>query len=92
MLNEAFYSPLLKNTFQIIIVCIGVSTPSKKPSPLSCQAPHLLDLQTVQVPLFKRSPLYIGFSWTLSKSAIFQWNPKTSKFFILNTILSFKSN
>ena len=38
-------------------------------------------------------PLYIGFSWTTPpKSRIFQWTPKTLKFFILNTTLSFKSN
>ena len=44
-------------------------------------------------PLSRQSPLYIGFSWpTPSKSQIFQWTPNLLKFFILNTILSFKSN
>ena len=33
MLNKAFYSILLKNTFQIVIVCIGISPPLKKTLP-----------------------------------------------------------
>ena len=36
-----------------------VSTPSKTPPPISCQVP--LNWQTVQAPLSKQSPLYIGF-------------------------------
>ena len=39
-------------------LCIKVSTPLKS-------AP--LNLQTVTAPLFRQSPLYIGFSWTLLK-------------------------
>ena len=39
----------------------GINPPSKTPPSLSCQLP-LLNLQTVQAPLFRQSPLYIGFS------------------------------
>ena len=70
------------------IMCIGYQYPS--PSFLPS---HPSNWQTAQAFLFRQSPLYIGFSWTpLNKSWIFQWNPKILKFFILNTILSFKSN
>ena len=74
MLNKAFCSILLRNTFQIVIVCIGVSTSSKASPPLSCQAPPL------QASLFKQFPIYIGFSWILPKSGIFQWTPKYQSF------------
>ena len=56
MLFKAFYSILLKKTFQIVIVCIGVSTPSIAPLPLSCEAPSPLNLQTAQA-LFINYPL-----------------------------------
>ena len=86
--------PLNQRTVQVSsflgIVCIGVSTaPSKTPLPSFFLSPPPLNLLTVQVPLFKQSPLYIGFSWPpppAPKSRIFKI------FFILNTILSFKSN
>ena len=43
------------------IVCIGVSTAPQKHHPrLSCQAPPL-NQQTVQISLFRQSPLYIVF-------------------------------
>ena len=74
MLNKAFYSFLLKNTFQIVIVCIGVSTPSKRPPAYFLPSPPL------QASLFKKFPLYIGFSWILPKSGIFQWTPKYQSF------------
>ena len=51
-----------------------------------------LNQQIVQTPFWAISPLYIGFSWTRLKSWIFQWTRKMLKFFILNMILSFKSN
>ena len=70
----------------------GINPPSKTPLPSFLPSPPL-NLQTVQAPLFKYCPLYIGFSWTPPpKSWIFQWAPKISKCFILNPILSFKSN
>ena len=45
------------------IVGIGYQPPSKTPPSLSCQAIPL-NLQTIQVPLFRQSPLCIGFSRT----------------------------
>ena len=56
---------VLCNKASSFIVCIGVSTPLQKHHfHLSCQAPLPLNLQTVQVPLFRKFPLYIGFLWT----------------------------
>ena len=78
----------------MVIVCIGVSTPPlKPPPPLSFQAPQ----QTVQAPLCLGNlpPLYWFFMNPPShplKSQISHWTCKILKFFILNTILSFKSN
>ena len=58
MLNKAFYSILLRNTFQIVIVCIGVSTtPLENTSPSFLPSP-LLNLKTVQAP-FLSNPLSI---------------------------------
>ena len=55
--------------------------------PLSCQT--LLKSANCPSPLlFRQSHLYICFLWTPPpKNQIFQWNPKISKFFILNPIL-----
>ena len=47
---------LLCNKESSFIVCIGASSPLQKH-----QAPPL-NLQTVQAPLFRQFPLYIGFS------------------------------
>ena len=61
----------------LCIVCIGVSTPLQKH--------HLLFLA--------KPPSILVFCDPPSlKSQIFQWTPKILKFFILNTILSLKSN
>ena len=68
-------------------MCTGVLTLPQKHHLL-----FLAKLQTVQASVFKQSPLYIGFSWTLPKSGIFKWPSKIWKFFFFNTILSFKSN
>ena len=38
-----------------------ISPPSKTSPPLSCQTLPPLNLQAVQAPLFRQSPLYIGF-------------------------------
>ena len=65
MLNKAFYSILLKNTFQIVIVCIGVSTPSKRPpayflpSPPPSKPPFLRNSPSILV--FRESSLKVGF-------------------------------
>ena len=66
-----------------IIVYIGVWTPLKN-TPLFLAKPPSLNLQTVQA-----LPFYVGFSWTPLKVGFFR-EPQT--FFILNKILSFKSN
>ena len=73
-----------------IIVCIGVSPP------LPCFVKPPLNWQTVQGPLFMQS---LSLYWFFvnppppaPKTWSFQWTPKILKFFILNTILSFKSN
>ena len=73
------------------IVCIGVSTPPhQKHHPHSfLPSPPPLNLQTIQAPFLGSPLIYIGFSWAPPKSWIFQWTPKTSKCFILKTILSF---
>ena len=42
---------------------------------LSCQAPPL-NMQTVQTPFFRQSPLYIGFFWTPLKIRFFSEPPK----------------
>ena len=64
--------------------------------PLSCQAPPPLNLQTVKAaPFLGNPPLYWFFvnpSPPPPKSRIFQWNQIILRFFILNCILSFKSN
>ena len=82
-------------TQQVLVHSVhwGINLPSKTP-PLFLAKPPL-NQQTVQAPSFLgNSPLYIGFLWTPPppKSQIFQWTAKILKFFILNTILSFKSN
>ena len=63
--------------------------------PLSCQAPPPLNLQTVKAaPFLGNPPLYWFFvnPSPPPKSRIFQWNQIILRFFILNCILSFKSN
>ena len=90
MLNKAFYSILFY--FQIITVCIGVTTSPKKQHPLILAKLTLLKSANSPSPFFKQSLLYIGFLWIFPERGIFQWIPKISKFFILNSILSFKSN
>ena len=49
----------------LIVMCIAVSTPPPPPSPQKHPPSFLssppLNLQTVQAPFFKESPIYIGF-------------------------------
>ena len=80
-----------------IIACIALSTPLKNTSSLlSCHATPPLTLQIAQaLPFFRQSPtIYWFFVNPLphSKIQIFPWTPKILKFFILQLILSFKSN
>ena len=70
----------------------GINSPLKNTTPLILAKLTRFKSANCSSPLSKQSPLYIGFSWTFPKGGIFQWTPKISKFFILNTILSFKSN
>ena len=56
MLSLRTFMRLLCNKESSFIVCIKASSPLQKH-----QAPPL-NLQTVQVPLFRQFPLYIGFS------------------------------
>ena len=61
MLNKALYFVLLRNTFQVVIVCIGVSMPPSKPPPPLSYKVSPLNLKTVQAPLFKQSPSTLVF-------------------------------
>ena len=81
----------LSTVMEKIIVCIGVSSsPLKNTTPSFLPSP--LYIGKLSKPLvLGNSPLY-WFLWPPLKSRIFQWAPKTLKFFILNTILSYKSN
>ena len=95
LIDMFFCVPFYSNDQSLFyIVCIEVSIPSQKlpPPPLSCQAPHLKSINCPS-PLFTQSPpLYWFFVNPSPKSRIFQWTLKILKVFILNTILSFKSN
>ena len=58
---------------------------------LSCQgAPQIGKLS--KAPFLSNPPSILVFCESPPKSWIFQWTPKIWKFFILNTISSFKSN
>ena len=72
----------------------GLSTSSKTPPSLFCQTP-LLNLQTVQGPppfLGNSPPTYLFFVNPSSKNRIYRWTAALIKLFILNPILSLKSN
>ena len=58
MLNKAFYSILLRNTFQIVIVCIEVSTLFNITTPSFLQSPLL---KTVQTPFLSNLPSILVF-------------------------------
>ena len=70
MLNKAFYSILLRSTFQIVIVCIGVSPPPPPPPSFLPSSP-LLNLQTVQVPFLRNPPSILLFHETSLKVEFF---------------------
>ena len=71
-----------KNLNKKLIVCIGVSTPSKNtapPPPSFLPSPPPLNQQTVQAsPFLENPPLYIGFSWPPLKSDL-SVNPQNIK-------------
>ena len=58
MLDKAFYSILLKNTLQIVMVCIGVLTHLKNTTLSFLPSPATLNLQTLLAP-FLSNPLSI---------------------------------
>ena len=68
-----------------------INRPLKNATSLFLAKPSL-NRQTVQAPPFRQSPSLYWFFVNPPKSQIFQWTPKILKVFILNTILSFKSN
>ena len=77
------------------IVGTGVSTPLENttfPPSFLPSPPPPLNQKTVQALPFQAILLYIWFFMNPPKSQIFQWTTKILKFFIINTILSFKNN
>ena len=81
------YYKILVLIIKHAIVCIGVSTLPQK------HRPFFLAKQTVQAPFSgNNSPSILVFCDPSPNSQIFQWIQKILKFFILNTILCFKSN
>ena len=88
--RKAFLSP---SVWSRSIVCIGVSIPPlKNRHPVFLDKPSL-NLQTAQAPLYTQSIL---FYWFFVKSPLwksgFSINAQILKFFILNSIVTFKSN
>ena len=93
-LFTGFYLQMQFFMVAIVIVCIGVSNPQKHPSFFFAKPP----LKSSNCPK-PASPLFLGYSLPINwffvnppKNRIFQWTSIILGFFILNTILSFKSN
>ena len=87
-IGKAYFYEFLQLTIsKPSIVC---TTTPQKHHPLFLAKPPLKLLP--KSPFLGNPLLYIGFLWTASKNGILQWTPKILKLFILNTILSFKSN
>ena len=80
MLNKAFYSFLLKNTFQIVIVCIGVSTPLKNTIHSFLPRSLPLNLQTVQAPFLSNPPSILVFREPSLKVGFFSEPQKYQSF------------
>ena len=68
----------------------GIQSFSKRSTPLFLAKSPLLNMQTVQAFLFRQSPLYINFFKPPTLKIGFFSEPRKS--FILNPIISFKSN
>ena len=80
MLNKASYSILLKNTFQIVIVCIGVSTPLKNTIHSFLPRSLPLNLQTVQAPFLSNPPSILVFHEPSLKVGFFSEPQKYQSF------------
>ena len=80
MLNKASYSILLKNTFQIVIVCIGVSTPLKNTIHSLLPRSLPLNLQTVQAPFLSNPPSILVFREPSLKVGFFSEPQKYQSF------------
>ena len=71
----------------------GINSSPQKHYPLFLAKPPLLKSANRPSPPFLGNPPYIlVFHEPPPKNQIFQWTPKILKFFIINPILSFKSN
>ena len=57
-------------------MCVGVSTPTS-----FLPSPPPLNLQTVQTPIFRQSPVYIGFSWNPPLKLRFFHEPQKHRIF-----------
>ena len=80
MLNKAFYSILLRNTFQILIVCIGVSTPLKNTTLSLLPSSPPLNLQTAQASFLSKPPSILVFCEPSLKGGFFSEPPKYQSF------------
>ena len=80
MLNKAFYSILLRNTFKIVIVYIGVSTPLKNTTFSFLPSSLLLNLQTVQAPFLSNPPSILAFREPSLKVGFFSEPQKSRSF------------
>ena len=82
MLNKAFYSILLRNTFQIVILCIVVSTlplPQKHHTLILAKLTPLKSANCPS-PLFKQSPSTLVFHETSLKVGFFSEPQKYQSF------------
>ena len=76
------------------IVCIRLTTlsPYKTPASSFLPSPSLIGKLSKYPFLGNPLSILVLLDPLLAKSRLFQWTPKILKFFILNTIFSFKSN
>ena len=93
-LFTGFYLQMQFFMVAIVIVCIGVSNPQKHPSFFFAKPPLKSSNcpKPASPPFFWLFPPYKLVFCEPPKNRIFQWTSIILRFFILNTILSFKSN
>ena len=93
-LFTGFYLQMQFFMVAIVIVCIGVSNPQKHPSFFFAKPPLKSSNcpKPASPPFFRLFPPYKLVFCEPPKNRIFQWTSIILRFFILNTILSFKSN